>query len=181
MIQQANGVYRFTAHSSIADGIMILFFAGGVFLPFTRVANVPAWTFIVSGLVCIVGGVLMLTLFKFSKCVAEVSEEGIVERASKVSKGLIRWEEVTDVYLYEVEVLSRDTRNGIDTRQEQFVGISLVDADAYAKKLNIIQKRIMKAGLGMGYAPISIPGNMLDDPKAFVELCKELMKKNEEV
>ena len=177
MVQQTNGVYRVTTSSSLADGIMILLFTGGFFLPFTRAADVPAWTFIAAGMACIAGGVLMITLFKFSKLVAEVSEEGIVERASKVSKGLIRWEDIADVYLYEVEVLSRDTRNGIDTRQDQLVGISLVDADAYAKKLNIVQKGIMKAGLGMGYAPISIPGNMLDDPEAFVEVCKNLMKK----
>ena len=175
MIQQINGVYRVTTRSPLADAIMFLLFPAGLFLLCMGIYDKSrTWVFVALGLVCIVAGVLMLTVFKFRKLVAEVSEKGIVERVSKVSKGLIRWDEIADIFLYEVAEPSR--RN--ISQKGTLVGISLVDMDAHIKKLNIIQKGIIAIGLKMGYAPINIPGNLLgDDAEAFVELCKSLAKK----
>ena len=178
MIQQTNGAYRVTARRPLADGVMILLFTAGFFLLFTRLSDVPAWVFIAVGLACLVAGVLMLTVFKFSKFVAEVNEEGIVERVSKVSKGLIRWEEIADIYLYEAGIPQVAQINKLVEKKDLLVGISLVDTDAYTQKLNIIQKGLIKTGLSMGYAPVNIPGNLLgDDVEEFVELCKSLAEK----
>ena len=180
MIKETNGVYRVTARSAIADGIMFLLFvagAGGLYAGFT---NGPAlWGAVAVGAACIAAGVLLLTVFKFRKLVAEVGEEGIRERTSKVSKGVIRWEEIASVSVYDCGMsnsLSRRGRRLAET--DKMVGIYLVDPDAYAKKLNIVQKGIMKSGLGMGFAPINIPCNLLgDDAEAFVEICNSLGNK----
>ena len=182
MIQQTDGVYRITARSPLADGIMItLFIAGTIFL-FAGIEKPVMWGAVGIGIACIVAGVLLITVFKFKKLVAEVSEEGIRESASKVSKGIIRWDEIESIRIYTSKGAIYTNKGAMINKNKKyrqsdnfkFVGIYLVDPDAYAEKLNIIQKGIMKAALKMDYAPISIPCNLLgDDAEALVEICRE--------
>jgi len=178
MIKQTNGVYRVEARSTLADGIMFCLLIFGALILGAGFWDKPVmWGVVVLGVACVVAGVLLLTVFKFKKLVAEVSEEGILERASKVSKGVIRWEEIESVRIYDCGMTNSLGRRRY-RRTDKFVGIYLVDPDAYAGKLNIIQKGIMKAGLKMGFAPISIPCNLLgDDAEALVEICSSLAKK----
>ena len=179
MIEQTKGVYRVTARSAIADGVMILLFligAGGLYMGFTD--EPVMWEAVAVGAACVVAGVLLLTVFKFKKIVVEVSREGIVERASKVSKGVIRWEEIESVRIYDCG-MSNSTRPGWRYREtNKLVGIYLADPDAYAKKLNFVQKGIMNAGLKMGFAPISIPCNALGDDVAqkLVDICNDFIR-----
>ena len=184
MIKQTNGVYRFTTRSAIADAVMILLFLGGAIsigLPFME-EELNKWFFVGIGAACVVAGVLLLTVFKFTRLVAEISEEGIIESASKVSKGLIRWEEIEDVYLYNIVGIDKTIERALGSRRRGtetiFVGIFLVDVDSYSKKLSIIQKGIMSADLKLGYAPISIPHNLLvEDADEFVSICKTMLEK----
>ena len=185
MIKQENGVYCFTTISAIADGVMFLLFMGGaaaIWLGYDM-EELDTLSTVGIGVACIIVGVLLLTVFKFTKLVSEVREEGIIERASKVSKGLIRWEEIEDVRLYKLQALEEVVGNMAPTRRRSrtettFIGIFLVDVEAYSKKLNIIQKGIMNTGLKMGYAPINIPLNQLgEDADEFVAICKSLLEK----
>ena len=185
MINQVNGVYRVTTRSAIADGVMFLLFLGGaavIWLGFDT-EELDTWLTVGIGAACIVAGVLLLTVFKFTKLVADVNDEGVIERASKVSKGLIRWEEIEDVRLYNLETIDKVVGNMLPGGRRKgtgttFVGIFLVDVEAYSKKLNIIQKGIMKTGLNMGYAPVNIPLNQLgEDADEFVAICKNLLEK----
>ena len=182
MIEQTKGGYRVTAPSPLADGIMILLFVfGPLILLIGFIIESARWVFIAAGLVCIVAGVLLLTVFKFRKFVAEINEEGILERVSKVSNGLIRWEEIASIYIYTSSMSNSlpRARGRYTTYRtgDRFVGITLVDLDAYIKKLNIIQKGIIKVGLRLGFAPVNIPCNLLNDADAFVDLCNNLAKK----
>jgi len=182
MVEQVNGVYRIRARSAIADGIMILLFIGGVVgvlfmcFGFLFEPDEPImWLGIGAlGVACFVAGVLMLKVFKFTKLVAEVSEEGIREYASKVSNGLIRWEEIEKVFIY---FIAAGGRRGWP--KTEFIGIVLKDQDAYIEKLNIIQRGIIKAGPAMGFsAPINIPCNMLgEDAEKLLEICNDMLKK----
>ena len=137
------------------------------------------------GAACIAAGVLLLTVFKFRKLVIEVSEEGIRERVSKVSKGVIRWEEIASVSVYNWGMsnsLARGSRfyaryRRYNAETDKMVGVYLVDPETYAKKLNIVQKGIMKSGLSMGFAPINIPCHILEgEEEALVEICNKFGK-----
>ena len=185
MIKETDGVYRVTARSAIADGIMFILFVLGAIILFAGFLDEPGmWEAAAAGGLCLAAGVLMLTVFKFEKIVAEVSAEGILERASKVSKGVIRWEEIESVRLYDCGMTNSLEKGGRSLRRryretDKFVGICLVDPGAYAEKLNIVQKGIMNAGLKMGFAPISIPGNLLGgDAQALVDICSRFGHEN---
>ena len=175
MIKQVNGVYRFTTRSPLADAVMFLWPFGGLALLFMGLRNKPVmWSIVAVGAGCLILGALLLFVFKFQKLVAEISEAGIMERASKVSKGIIRWEEIASVSVYQTfgtNSLSRDEAQS--GGQDQFVGIFLVDADEYAKRLNFAQRSLLKMNLKLKQAPINIPCNLLcEDTEKFVELCK---------
>jgi hypothetical protein len=185
MTERTNGVYRVKAHSSLADGVMVLLFLAGAGILYVGFTEEPVmWGAVALGSACVVAGVLLLTVFKFKKLVAEVSEEGILERASKVSKGVIRWEEIESVSIYDCGMtnsLAHSRSFGRHYREtDKLVGIYLADPDAYAGKLNVIQKGIMNAALKMGFAPVSIPCNLLgDDAEALVEICNGWLVKKQ--
>ena len=187
MIEHNNGVYRVTARSAIADGIMILLLVGGFivlcigcFTIFIRGFSWPLpWILMPVGVVCAVAGALLLKYTDFHKLVVEISEEGVIERASKVSSGIIRWKEIASVRIYEGKGTNAPRRGG--HKNDMFIGITLVDPDAYARKLNIVQKGIMKLCLRTGHEPINIPCNILGgDAESLVEICNNMMKKKRE-
>jgi hypothetical protein len=191
---KTNGVYRVKARSAIADGIMFLSFICGLIALLAGIFAKPTlWTVSFCGVACIVIGVLLLTVFKFRKLVVEINGYGICEYASKVSKGLIRWEEIESVAVYETTLGTNDlsiARRSVDdmpigegiVNNDVFVGIYLIDAEAYIKRLNVIQKGIAKLALKTGHAPINIPANVLEGKEAeLVEICDMyLMKKQKE-
>jgi hypothetical protein len=181
-----NGTYRITARSAIVDGIMFLCFIGAVIvIPVGLMEEPISWFVTLAGVAGIVVGVLLLTAVKVRKTVAELCSEGIREYASKASKGLIRWEEIESVTLYETTLGTNDLSaakkslvTGKPAQNDVFVGINLVDAEAYMKRLNVIQKGIMKLALNTGHAPINIPTNVLEGKEAeLVELCNDFLKK----
>ena len=94
-----------------------------------------------------------------------------------MSKGVIRWEEIESVSIYDCGV-SRFARGYREL--DKLIGIYLTDPDEYAKKLNAVQKGIMNAGLKTGFAPISIPCNLFDDDVAqkLVDICNDFIRKN---
>jgi len=162
---------------------LFLLLLGGALLIVFGVLNEPImWNIIVIGAVCVVLGVLSLTVVKFRKLIAEVSEEGIVERVSKVSNGLIRWEEIALITVVDSGMSNslgrREDLSWENENTDAFVSIFLKDTDAYAKRLNVLQRSIMKLCLNHGQAPINIPCNLLNEnTEEFVALCNRLGKK----
>jgi len=174
MIKQTNGVYRFTTRSPLADAVMFLSIIGGLISLSLGLGNSPVmWGIVAVGVGCIILGALLIFVFKFQKLVAEISETGITERASKVSKGVIRWEEIASVYVYQTfgsnSLAQAESKSD---ERDQFVGIFLADADEYAKRLNLVQRSLLKMNMKLKQAPINIPCNLLcEDTEKFVELC----------
>jgi len=184
MIKENDGVYRFTTRSPMAYGIMVLAFLFGPLTIGAGAYDEPImWGLVAIGIGGIALGVLMIiVLIKFPKPVVVVSDEGITEYASKVSKGVIRWEEIYDVYVYETfttnSLMERDQKGG---KKDSFVGITLMDPDEYAERLNSAQKGLIKLSLKLGQAPINIPCNLLGkDAEELVELCQRYISKSKE-
>jgi hypothetical protein len=137
------------------------------------------WESIVIGVVLFITGVLLFTVFnKFTNILVEVSEEGIFERAAKVSKGVIRWEEIEKVHVYDLGTSNPFALNDRPSdQQNRVVGIFLKDPDAFARKLNFAQQGVIKTALNNGWAPINIPCRLLgDDTEELVKICNNLLK-----
>jgi hypothetical protein len=59
MIERTNGVYRVKAHSSLADGVMILLFLAGAGILYVGFTEEPLmWGAVALGSACVVAGVL---------------------------------------------------------------------------------------------------------------------------
>jgi hypothetical protein len=183
MVKQKNGVYRFTCESPLADGIAILLFGGGVITFIAAFGDPFYWVLALSGAAGVIVSVLMYAVFKIQKFIAVVSDEGIIERVSKVSSGMIRWDEIESIGDYESTLGTNSLAIGdrLIGKKDEFVGIVLKDADAHIKKLNFLQKGLMKLVTGTGHAHINIPCNLLRaDTEKFVVLCNEFLKKSRE-
>ena len=184
MLEEENGTYRVFIRNSITDGIGILLFFGGIVsMGFTPEPKL--WQVIIASAVGIVLSVLMLFVFKFRKLIVIITDEGITERASKVSDGLIRWEEIKSVSIYDSEMSNNlDTRRGEPVETDKFIGIKLKDPDAYAEKLRGIKKMLFdfnKRAMSnhVEATPINIPCNILgDDDVKFVEICEAMLNKS---
>jgi hypothetical protein len=186
---EKDDVFRVTARSAIADGIMFLSFIGGFIALVGGIMSKPTlWTISFVGAAGIVIGILLLTVFKFRKLVVEISADGIREYASKVSKGLIRWEEIESVAVYNTSLGTNDLSAvrmtdiksiaGEHADNDVFLGIYLVDTEAYLKRLNVVQKGIVKLALKTGHAPINIPANVLEGKEdELAEICNRFVMK----
>ena len=180
MMKENDGVYRFTTRSPMAYGIMVLAFLFGALLIGAGAYDEPVmWGLVAIGAGGVALGVLMIVvLIKFQKPVAMVSDEGITEYASKVSKGVIRWEEIYDIYVYEsfgTNSLYKPDQSG--GKKDSFVGIFLMDPEGYALRLNPVQRRLIELNMKLEQAPINIPCNLLEkDTEVFVELCRRYLR-----
>ena len=180
MIEEDNGTYRVWIRNSLTDGIAILLLLVGggiIYAGFT--AEPKMWGVVLGGTAAVVLGVLMFFVFKIRKLIAVITEEGITERASKVSDGLIRWEEIESVYIYDSGL-----RRGKSGATDVFVGIKLKDADAYGAKLRGIKRMLFKfnmtvLGNNAERTPINIPCNVLgNDAERVVEICETMLNKS---
>ena len=186
MIEEENGTYHVKIRNAFTDGLAILLLVMGATSVVVGFTQEPImWGLIMGCVAGIVLGVLMLFVFKFRKIIAVITDEGITERASKVSDGLIRWEEIESVYIYDSKMSnSRGGRRRGST--DQFVGIKLKDPDAYAAKLRGIKKMLFHfnkrvlCGRAEG-TPINIPCNILgNDDVRVVEICEMMLNKSRE-
>ncbi|WP_048600430.1 STM3941 family protein [Rubeoparvulum massiliense] len=82
-----------------------------------------------------------------------IREDGLFENASYVGAGLIPWEEIREVYIYEY-------------MGQKMLGIETKDPDFALKKtkLNGFKKLLMKANKGLVKAQISIPQTTISVP-----------------
>ena len=187
MIEEENGTYRVFVINYIPVFTGIALLLGGIAFIYIGFTEEPKmWGFALGGTVGIALGVLILVVFKFRKLIAVITDEGITERASKVSDGLIRWEEIESVHIYD-SGLSSDARSRSGWQHTaKFVGIKLKDAGTYGAKLRGLKKMLFKfnmtvLGNNAESTPINIPCNILgpDDVKV-VEICETMLNKSRE-
>jgi hypothetical protein len=77
-----------------------------------------------------------------------VNHRGIFDNASILSAGLVKWDEIAYVYVYDV--------NG-----RSFLGIVPLDMEAFLQRQQAFKRRLMKFKMGIGATPINIPQFML--------------------
>ena len=176
MVTEENATYRFTSRNALADGGMIVLLVAGVLCLGAGYSEPVLWELMAGGIICLIS---CATIYfkKPRSLIAIISDEGIIEHTSKMSRGIISWEEIDDVRIY--ETFATNNTSKVFKRKDLFIGIFLTDAAGYAKKLNPAQRTLFKLSLDITQAPINIPCTVLgDDADLFVKLCRErIMKK----
>jgi len=89
-----------------------------------------------------------------------VNEEGILDSASAVGAGMLRWEEIAEVVVY-------------DFMGQRILGIVPVDAEAVIARQRLLRRLSMRISRGMGLPPFNIPQATL--PMSVDELLAQIM------
>ncbi|MEL7296582.1 MAG: STM3941 family protein [Pseudomonadota bacterium] len=77
-----------------------------------------------------------------------ISSEGLVDNASGLAPGVIRWSEITDIGEYMVQ-------------RQRFIAILLVDPEAFVEKSGRLARMLARANASMSGTPVNIPTNAL--------------------
>ncbi|UQZ36937.1 hypothetical protein C2I18_27435 [Paenibacillus sp. PK3_47] len=109
------------------------------------------------GLVCIVFfGACMLYFVRkmFDRTPAIIiNDEGVFDNSSYIPGGLVRWEDITHIELYELA-------------GQQMIGIQLKDPDTFLKGQQGLKRRLIQINQGMVKAPVNIAQSALTLPLA---------------
>jgi hypothetical protein len=92
------------------------------------------------------GSVVLAILYRLVRPAPAITinAQGIIDNASGLSVGLIRWDEIDEVREYRVG-------------KQAFLGIFTKDPDALIKKQPRWKRTVIRANLKMGSAPVNIP------------------------
>jgi hypothetical protein len=90
-----------------------------------------------------------------------VNHEGIFDNASAISAGLVKWDEIADVFVS-------------DFMGQSFLSVVPVDIEAFLQRQPVFKIWLMKANAGLVAAPINIPQSMLR--MKVEELASEIQK-----
>ncbi|AWB43562.1 hypothetical protein DCC85_04540 [Paenibacillus sp. CAA11] len=135
-------------------GLALLFVVLGCFVAYYSYQD-QKYFFTVIGVLCIVffGFCLLYIVSKLNDRTPAVvvDEDGITDRSSYIAGGLIRWEEIRDIELYEF-------------MNQSFIGIELYDSDSYLEKQRGLRRLMMNANRGMVQATINISQSSLSTP-----------------
>ena len=77
-----------------------------------------------------------------------LSRDGILDNASAVNAGLVRWEEINRIFCSSMQ-------------RQQFVSITLKDAEGFLGRMGVIKARLMRVNVRLVGAPINLPANVL--------------------
>jgi hypothetical protein len=94
-----------------------------------------------------VGAAVLVRLLRPGPAIV-ISDEGILDDASGVSLGLIRWDQVGAIDEYRV-------------KDQAFLSITVKDAEALIAQQPFWKRRIIRANLGTGLAAVNIPQTSL--------------------
>jgi hypothetical protein len=114
-------------------------------------AGESVWVVICSGVVVAFFGSGFLYLCHrliVPKPAVTVNHRGIFDNASVISAGLVEWDEIADVFVYDY--------NGL-----RFLGVVPLDVDAFLKRQPVFKRLLMKFTMGTGLPPLNIPQAML--------------------
>jgi hypothetical protein len=73
-----------------------------------------------------------------------LNREGIVDNASAVSAGLVRWEEIERIYCSSVQ-------------RQLFISIAVKDPDRFLQGMPGVKAKLMRLNIGLVGAPINLP------------------------
>jgi hypothetical protein len=73
-----------------------------------------------------------------------LEREGILDNASAVSAGLVRWEEIERIYTSSLQ-------------GQQFVSISVKDQERFLQRMHGFKAKLMQLNIGLVGAPVNLP------------------------
>ena len=88
-----------------------------------------------------------------------VDEEGIFDNASALGAGMIRWEEIREMYTFVF-------------RGQTTIGMALTDEDAVLARQNPLKRGLMSVNRGLAGSVVNIPQSVLPMPAE--ELLREI-------
>lgn len=109
------------------------------------------------GIVCVIFFAACLVffirkLFDHSAAV-RIDDEGIYDNSSYISGGLIRWDDIINIELYQLA-------------GQKMIGIQLKDPDSFLESQQGFKRRLIKINQGMVHAPVNIAQSALRMPLA---------------
>ena len=116
------------------------------------------------GLVCIILFAACLIyfvrkLFDHSPAVI-IDDEGILDNSSYIAGGLIRWDDIHNIELYQLT-------------GQKMIGIQLKDPDSYLESQQGLKRQLIKINQGMVQAPVNIAQSALRMP--LVQIYEEML------
>src|SRR5215216_2393472 len=131
----------------------LLFVILGFYFAQNRVAmRLPLRAIIITSHVGIpfVGLCLVYAMYRLfmPKPAVVISDEGIFDNASAVGAGMLRWEEIADVFAY-------------DFMGQRMLGIIPVNEEVVLRRQSRLKKVMAKMNKGIAPAPFNIPQNVL--------------------
>ena len=131
----------------------LLFVIFGFYLAQNRVAmELALWKIIITSYVgipffglCLVYAIYRLLM---PKPAVVISDEGIFDNASAVGAGMLRWEEIADVFAY-------------DFMGQRMLGIIPVNEEVVLGRQSRLKRVMAKMNKGIAEAPFNIPQNVL--------------------
>lgn len=88
-----------------------------------------------------------------------IDEEGILDNSSYIAGGLIRWDDIHNIELYQLV-------------GQNMIGIHLKDPDSYLERQQGLKRQLIKINQGMVQAPINIAQSALR--MSLVQIYKEM-------
>ncbi|MVP01059.1 hypothetical protein EDM21_16295 [Paenibacillus sp. N10] len=95
-----------------------------------------------------------------------VNDEGVTDNSSAISGGLIPWQDIEEIILY-------------DYMGQRFIGLNLYDTEAYLARQKSMTRMLMKANRGLVRATVNITQASL--PYPLEEVYEVMMNKWENV
>ena len=134
----------------------LLFVALGFYLASERVhRRLPLWAIVVVAYIGIpffgLSFLYMLYRLLFPKPSVVISREGIFDNASAVGAGMLRWEEIAEIYPY-------------DFMGQRMLGLVPRDAEAVIARQPPLKRVLARMNRGLVQAPFNIPQTTLSIP-----------------
>lgn len=94
-----------------------------------------------------------------------LTDRGLHEDASIGGNTLIRWDEITDISVYEFN-------------KQKFLGIQVLSPNALLDRVSPVKRKLMEASMALGTPPVNIPQVALAQPlEEVAEIIREHHKK----
>jgi hypothetical protein len=159
-------IYQRKLKTLLIAAVSLLFVAIGFYLADGLDAmRLPLWVIVVTSYVGIpfFGLCFVYALYRLlsPKAAVVISREGIFDNASAVGAGMLKWEEIAEIYTY-------------DFMRQRMLGIVPKDAEAVIARQPLFKRILARLNRGLVQAPFNIPQNTLSIP------VDELLKKIEE-
>jgi hypothetical protein len=93
-----------------------------------------------------------------------LTNEGIIDKSTLLSTGLIKWEDIKDVKIYDFSV-----SNPYSKTKQKFLGIIPKEIDKYIESQNWLKRNLLRINENYVDIPINIPEHLVDMPLESLE------------